>query len=123
MKFPVNFHRNTYLASNSCDYCRGKMPAKEFVTLCVGVTQDYAKDNLVDLSETEVCFDLGWQGPSDEIGTGFQVVSNSSEGQSVFNFCSTACLRAFLNSCVDHLETQMEKSQSKAAKINKKLEF
>lgn len=116
MNFPINFHKNTYLVNPACDCCRGKMPAKEFVTLSVGATQDLAKDHRIDLTETEVCFGLGWQGPSDEIGTGFQVVSNSSEGQCHFNFCSTACLRDFLNSCVNHLEKQIEKARTKAAK-------
>lgn len=115
MKFPIDFHKNTYLANNAntCDCCRKKMPQTEFVSLGVGVMQDYAKEHILDLSETEVHFGFSWQGPSDLIGTGFEVVSNSAEGQCSFGFCSTACLREFLNSCVDHLEKQIEKARAK----------
>ena len=57
---------------------------------------------------------LGWHEPKEirPAGTGFQVVADTVEGQCVLNFCSTHCLRAFLNACVDHLEKLIEEAKS-----------
>ena len=112
MKYPIDFKTDTWLKSTSCDQCDGPMPENEFVSLAIGATQDYAKDDVVDLSATEVTFQLDWQGPQEQTGTGFPVVKNTVDGGCCLNFCSSACLRAFLNDCVDNLDRLIEKEKS-----------
>jgi hypothetical protein len=62
---------------------------------------------------------LGWHGAdSDEGGIGeypdtsaeHQVIEHDFEGQFEFYFCSTDCLRRFLNECVDDLEKKIQAS-------------
>ncbi len=42
------------------------------------------------------------------------VVNDSPQGQFEFSYCSTDCLRTFLNRCVDALEEKVGVSQSRA---------
>jgi hypothetical protein len=63
---------------------------------------------------------LTWHGahhhvkPSDnDVYVGVDVVEEAACGQFDLNFCSTACMRAFLNKSVDELEKQVEKRRAK----------
>jgi len=60
----------------------------------------------------------GGKGPDPHIGTGIMLAEQTHEGQFEFYFCSTACLRAFLNFCVDELESEIanERRQRRRAK-------
>ena len=86
------------------------MPTGEFVSFSFGEQQDYAKDDTLDLSNVEIGMGLDWQGSDPNIGTGFQVVKGTAYCQCVFNFCSTACLRRFMNTMVDELESLVERA-------------
>lgn len=112
MKFPINFKKDTWLHNSGCDFCGTPMPTGEFVSFHFGGQQDYAKDGTLDLSNVEIGMGLDWQGSDPKIGTGLQVVKGTVHCQCVFNFCSTACLRKFMNRMVDELERLMEKNQS-----------
>ena len=88
------------------------MPTGEFVSFHFGEQQDYAKDDTVDLSEVEIGLGFDWQSSNPKVGTGFQVVEGTVHCQCVFNFCSTECLRKFMNSMVDNLEGLMKREQA-----------
>jgi hypothetical protein len=111
-KFPISFRGDTWLHSEQCDWCAKNSTSPEFVSLAIGANQDYGKDEVVDLSDTEATMALGWHNEADNEGTGFEVLADTVEGQACLNFCSPACLRKFLNSCVDHLESRIEKIKS-----------
>ena len=112
MRYPIKFKGRQCLPGNKCDYCHAKPTSPEFVSLAVGVTQDYAKSSAVDLSHTFVSMQLDWQGSSENQGIGFGVV-DAVGGGCVLNFCSTDCMRLFLNACVDHLEQLIQKTKQK----------
>ena len=63
---------------------------------------------------------FGWHGAHiEDGGTGkdsdswanLDLVRDNAGGQFGFYFCSTQCLRAFLNSCVDELEEAIERNR------------
>jgi hypothetical protein len=77
----------------------------------VGAGQDCEEDDIVDPSETEASLSFGWQGPG-LLGTGFEEFADTVGGGACLNFCSTKCLRSFLNDCVDHLEDLIKEAKS-----------
>ena len=112
MNFPINFKKDTWLHNSGCDFCGTIMAIGEFVSFHFGEQQDYAKSDTVDLSDVEIGMGFDWQSSVPNVGTGFQVVEGTVHCQCVFNFCSTKCLRKFMNSMVDELERLMEKVQA-----------
>ena len=67
--------------------------------------------------------DLTWHGAHDggegkdkEIGTSLSIARDVQGGQFDIYFCSTNCLRAFLNHCVDELEKRIIKAKTKKTK-------
>ena len=44
----------------------------------------------------------------------FELARDVKKGQFSMFFCSTVCLRAFLNECVDELETKIANQKKKA---------
>jgi len=111
MNFPIRFKKQPCQPGDQCDYCQAKPNSPEFVSLALGVMQDYAAASVVDLAHTSVLMGLDWQGSSDKQGCGFQVVDDTVDGQCVLNFCSPDCLRRFLNGCVDHLESLIQNTK------------
>ena len=72
-------------------------------------------------------FDLWWHGAHDggegenrEIDVGVSIIREVQGGQTHLYFCSTKCLRHFLNSCVDELETKIEKEKKADKQENTK---
>ena len=112
MRFPINFKKDTWLNNSGCDLCGKPMTTGEFVSFHVGEQQDYARDDTFDLSDVEIGMGFDWQSSDQNVGTGFQAIEQTAHCQCVFNFCSTECLRKFMNSMVDELETLMKKEQS-----------
>jgi hypothetical protein len=111
-RFPITFKGKQALPEDTCNYCHKGSTSREFVSLAVGATQDTAKDKTVDMSHAEATMSFGWQGPADRSGTGFEVFAKTADGGVCLNFCTTRCLRSFLNDCVDHLEYLMKKTES-----------
>jgi hypothetical protein len=61
---------------------------------------------------------LAWHGAHDggkgrgkEIGCVVDIIRDAVGGQADLYFCSTGCLRRFLNACVDELERRMAKER------------
>jgi hypothetical protein len=72
---------------------------------------------------------LDWHGAHDsgvghdrEIGGSIELVRDCRGGQFEMYFCSTPCLRAFLNSCVDALEEAVSRERDKRAKFGPEYE-
>jgi hypothetical protein len=55
----------------------------------------------------------GGEGIYPEVGVVVDVVRDSKMGQFDLCFCSPACLRVFLNSCVDEFESRLERVAQK----------
>ena len=53
----------------------------------------------------------GGSGAHEETHCTVHVIDEAPGGQGELYFCSTACLRKFLNSCVDELERRIEASE------------
>jgi len=87
------------------------MLSGEFVSFSIGEDQDYAEDNTVDVSDVEIGMGFNWQSSRPDMGTGFRVIEGTAHCQCVFNFCSTTCLRRFMNSMVDQLEELIQKEK------------
>ena len=65
--------------------------------------------------ESKAFLSLWWHGAHDngegedrEIGCGQEIFKKVGLDQAEVYFCSTACLRDFLNACVDKLEDKIE---------------
>ena len=61
---------------------------------------------------------LGWHGAHDDgqgddrdIGCYLDIIRDARGGQADLYFCSTACLRTFMNQCVDKLEGRIKEEQ------------
>jgi len=48
-----------------------------------------------------------WNGPNNQT-VDFELARDVKKGQYTINFCSTKCMRMFLNHCVDKLEEKIE---------------
>jgi|MudIll2142460700_1097286.scaffolds.fasta_scaffold99599_4 hypothetical protein len=59
----------------------------------------------------------GGRGRDKEIGCMVDIIRDAAGGQAQLYFCSTLCLRRFLNACVEELEHRMAKER-KALKQN-----
>ena len=53
-------------------------------------------------------------GEADDVYAGLDIVEDGAQGQFDLYFCSTACLRAFFNACVDKLEQKVEADRKHA---------
>ena len=113
MDYPISFNHDSTTNTGRCEVCSNAIGEFDVVFLTVGATQDYGKDDVVDLGKTEVLFDFAWEGTEQHQGCGYNVVADADDGQCTFHFCSTDCLRRFLNGCVDHLEHQIQQSKSR----------
>jgi len=51
------------------------------------------------------------QGVDPEIGCAVDIIQDAQGGQGTLYFCSTQCLRTFLNYCVDELEQRIKKER------------
>lgn len=117
MKFPVVQKGESYFPTDSkCPMCQKALvkPEKvEQVVLTVGAMKKTGKG-----------WDKGWSGlgnhdlggilticthshNSDMPGVSVDVVDLAGNGQADLVFCSTKCLRAFLNTVVDEVERKM----------------
>lgn len=71
---------------------------------------------------------MAWHGAHDG-GTGrdpkvhglVNIALDVRGGQFALYFCSTGCLRAFLNACVDHLESKVARQRCSIKPSNKRL--
>jgi len=86
--------------------------------LCAGALLMNRKENTgVPSNRMDGFLDLAWHGAHDggkgkvrEIYCVVEVIKDVIGGQADLCFCSTKCLRRFLNTCVDQLEASMRKA-------------
>jgi len=58
----------------------------------------------------------GGEGRDREIGASVQIAKDVRGGQFDLYFCSTKCLRSYLNFCVDELDKKIRKQKSQSNK-------
>lgn len=90
----------------------------------LGVTQECAfihggalsldpdnKYSLIQSDNVQGFLFLDWNGPNNQT-VDFELARDVKKGQYTINFCSTKCMRKFLNHCVDQLEEKIENSKN-----------
>jgi hypothetical protein len=124
MKFPCNASKQT-----SCPACGKRGVGKDYpkgapfetTRLIAGaMTSERGKSRPVYLGSFLM---LGWAGAGNETGATVEVTNLPNPGpreRSVFtlSFCSTQCLRSFVNASIDLLETRI--SEAKKVKPSSK---
>ncbi len=118
MKFPVIMGEQRVLpsgGSGACPICQDRPVSTDVEHVVVrGGALLAAPDGTVDLTaRNEAFLFMDWEsgirmdGRGREIETPhaeFEIARDVAGGQFTMLFCSTACLRKFLNECVDRLE-------------------
>ena len=57
--------------------------------------------------------DMNGVGVDSDISASYDLVNDTNHGQFDMMFCSTPCMRSFLNTCVDELEALIEEEKKK----------
>ena len=101
MKFPIVDNSHTTSNPRVCTYCNGELPNDESdVWLMLGTMQ--GDTNFQSMGNEGELF--GFFSISRHSGKSIEIVQNGLAGQADIGFCSSKCLRAFFNACVDELE-------------------
>ena len=105
-----------------CPWCRKRKVYEphSMAILNAGAMRQVAKDRFEMANDAGAFMTLMWHGAHSG-GTGelpdvyasVDVADEVANGQFELYFCSTSCLRGFLNYCVDELENRMEAARSK----------
>lgn len=117
MKFPTNASRQT-----TCPSCKKRAIGNDYpagapferVSLTAGAMScDRGTKNAISLGAFLM---LGWSSPFNETGTTVEVANqpdpNHRAGNTLtLSFCSTKCLREFLNASVDKLEDRIDRAK------------
>jgi hypothetical protein len=122
MRLPLVKGKQTeYPSSAKCPQCK-KHKVREphsFVSLAGGaLLLDRKRENSKDSDSLSGFLDLIWHGAHDH-GVGddrdlfrvLRIAEDAVGGQFSLYFCSTACLRAFVNSLVDALEKRIQRDK------------
>src|SRR5688572_9906233 len=104
-----------------CPWCRAHKIGEphSFAELFGGALRRTGKDSYSQDSNLAGYLELGWhpQEGDKEFDANFcfsiRLAYRTHAGQFAFYFCSTACMRAFLNFCVDELESTVAKGRHK----------
>jgi len=88
--------------------------------LNAGAMRQVGKDSYEMAADTKAFLTLTWHGAHSggkgelpDIHASVNVADEVANGQFDLYFCSTTCLRGFLNYCVDELQERMESARSK----------
>ena len=88
--------------------------------LNAGAMRQVAKDRFEMATDARAFMTLMWHGAHSggkgelpDVFASVDVADEVANGQFELYFCSTSCLRGFLNYCVDELENRMEAARSK----------
>jgi len=123
LKLPIIKDEETYWPSEpTCPICkkRNVLEPHSMAVLGVGaLLMDRKNDSGGPSSDMDAFFHLTWHGAHDggegedrEIGCMLDIIKDIRGGQAEMYFCSTECLRQFLNFCVDELERKMARLRS-----------
>ncbi len=118
VRFPlVQGEKSHWPAKSPCPVCRRKKVCEphSFAALSFGaLLMDRKKDLGGPSPNMDGYLGLTWHGAHDggqgeerEVYCGLDLAREVRGGQGDLCFCSTACLRAFLNTCVDELEARI----------------
>ena len=111
-----------------CPWCRKQKVYEphSMAILNAGAMRQVGKERYEMAADTAAFLTLTWhgahsggQGQWPEVYTSVDVAAQVSSGQFDLYFCSTACLRGFLNYCVDALEKQIERAIAKEKQSKK----
>jgi hypothetical protein len=119
MKFPVIDKSNRAFPSKPvCPVCGEKkvLEPHSMAILMGGALEKLGEDHFVTSSGDKIVgfLSLAWHGAHDDGEGDFRekdyildLVNDSPDGQFQLAFCSTTCLRKFLNKAVDELESKL----------------
>lgn len=101
MNFPIVDNAPTTPEPSLCTHCSTIMPSDgSDIWLTLGaLVGDSDKASMGNVGEL-----FGFLSINKHMGRSLDIVVNSTAGQADIGFCSTKCLRAFFNGCVDKLE-------------------
>ena len=124
-KFPFLKGKTTYFPQKAkCPWCNKNkvLEPHSFAAVSGGALLKNQEENYSGPSEDmEGYFNLTWHGAHEEEGgegkdpntwAVLDIARDVQGGQFDAYFCSTNCLRAFLNYCVDELERRVEQNKS-----------
>jgi hypothetical protein len=101
--FPLRFSKSQWPPlKGACGLCGGPI-ANVVVYMNAGATADALKSSIVDQQTFWSC---GIHTSTPDTSTDLRVVELPDHDQFDLSFCSTTCLRRFMNAVVDELETQ-----------------
>lgn len=118
MKFPtIKGDSDPHFEKRECRVCgeTGLNEPNSFAILEAGAMQQRG-NTAVPSFDHVAWLSMGWHGAHSDLGGvgkrpdsgGYvKVVDDAPSGQFAIYFCSTDCLRAFLNECVDALEKEI----------------
>ena len=112
---PGRFPRDEAL----CPWCRKNkvFEPHSFAILSGSALKRVGKDRFEIADDVSGFLEVGWhgahseegsEGPDADIGLSIAIAVNAPQGQFELYFCSTDCMRAFLNFCVDELEREVD---------------
>ena len=130
MKLPTVKGRTTYYPKKAlCPWCQKNklLEPHSFAILAGGALLMNRKEKFgAPDDKMDGFLHLSWHGAHDggqgkdrEIGTAVHIAYDVRGGQFDLYFCSTKCLRSYLNFCVDELE---KKIRAKRPRSNKRLQ-
>lgn len=123
MKLPtIKGKTSSFPKRGACPWCKKNMAFEpnSFAVLAGGAfLMDRKKDSGGPDDRMDAYLSLTWHGAHDE-GKGkdrgiyetIEIARNVRGGQFDLYFCSTKCLRAYLNYCVDELEKKIMKKRT-----------
>lgn len=110
MKFPI-LKRKAFLSSvPRCPRCGEESQAGAMAILGGGAMRvtDKKTGDAVMADDCGGFLDIVWHGGAFDVDVLVPIADDTPRGQFEFYFCSTKCLRAFLNACVDELEKRVK---------------
>ena len=107
-----------------CPWCHSRSVGEphSFAELFGGALRRTDENSYKSADDLSGFLGVGWHGahpqeggigPDPHIGLSIELAATADAGQFEFYFCSTQCLRAFLNFCVDELEGAVRKEKRK----------
>jgi hypothetical protein len=111
-----------------CPWCRKRKVYEphSMAILNAGAMRQVGKDRYEMATDTQAFMTLMWHGAHPggkgdlrDVYASVHIADEVANGQFDLYFCSTACLRGFLNYCVDALEERMEAARLKKERTSR----
>ncbi len=102
-----------------CPVCKAKEISGEkeraFIhggAILLGEASDNGTQKFQLIDELQAFLYFDWESGNQDKYAELELATAVKKGQFNFTFCSTTCLRSFLNSCVDNLENRIRKEKN-----------